>query len=127
MANPYGLKVGTTVCVLRLERNRTRYTEEELEGHMVAYIGRKYFTLRDIAYGTRFNLADLSECGAHQNANYLIFSDIQHFRETLEREKIRQALYNYGNGLLSARHKISAVPLEDLRAAMCLLRIAWRL
>ncbi len=121
MANPYGLKVGSSVCVIRAERNRKRYTEEELEVCMVATVGRKYFTIKNLAYGARFNLGDLSE--ESQNVEYLVFTDVQHFRDTQELDKIKDALLDYTSHMRWNSHPIHNVPMEDLRTVMRLLKI----
>ena len=121
MANPYGLKVGSSVCVIRAERNRKRYTEEELEVCMVATVGRKYFTIKNLAYGARFNLDDLSE--ESQNVEYLVFTDVQHFRDTQELDKIKDALFDYTSHMRWNNHPIRNVPMEDLRTVMRLLKI----
>ena len=121
MANPYGLKVGSSVCVIRTDRNRIRYTEEELEVCTVAIVGRKYFTIKNLAYGARFNLDDLSEDSL--NVDYLVFIDVQHFRDTQELDRIKDALFAYTAHMRGSNHPICAVPLEDLRTAMRLLKI----
>lgn len=121
MANPFNLTVGSSVVVVRAKRNKRYYTEDELIVCSVETVGRKYFTIKGAAYGARFRTEDL--CEDNPNVSHLVFTDVQHFRESQERDRIQDALGDYTYTIRSRSHLIRELPIEDLRTVMRLLRI----